>query len=757
MNRFLWSTSVFLLACGLLVYFYQEALFHLNDYLFSPHGDGIKNYYTYLFHAKYDSSFWNFGGMNYPYYEHMVYTDGHPLLSWLIKLLGLADYGVGILNFLMLFSFPVCAVFLYKILDHYGVKGFWAVGAALAIAFMSPQVYRMTGHFSMAYVFAIPGLWWFLICSLKGKPWFWSVIIGLYVFVFFFTHPYLGMILGFFSLFFWLVKTYWNRKDWKRHLGYVFVQVLIPILLFQGLVALTDTHLNRLGQPSGFFDFYASWKSVFVPHDGPLNYFTGAWKIDIGNWESWNYVGFTTVVFAFFILTYLVRNRRTLPFKTIVRSELAMFMLAAYLILLFAFCFPLKYFWLRWIVDLFGPLKQFRVLGRFAWIFFYVFTVFSVVGYYRIYLKQVRKWPMLLVFLSGIFFYAIEFYPVHKNLGVQVASSENPFEADNLTPEMAELVDFVKAGGYDAIMLVPFQHMSSENIMLLGTEQANYDGFVLSYHTRLPMLNSISSRMSLSESVLFNNFFSPEFVEKELVYELPDSARILIVKNLDGAKPQELKLLYCSKEVFHNNHFTAFEFQPEKWNTRAYFDEVLTLERQAVQPVGSGWKSANDSVWFLYESFDSEVGESFGGNGALHRNKGGYDVVYSLDTRNLEPGNYTVSFWYSLLVDRPDVLAVAELDSLGDRKSFWFDEFPVSQSTFIVENWCFVSMEFDVSPMIEKMNLLITGNGNGQPYYLDELLIHKTDQNPLFRRTQRGNQEYVIYNNYWLRADAYTR
>ncbi|MBI3136286.1 MAG: hypothetical protein HYZ14_16545 [Bacteroidetes bacterium] len=754
MNKFT-SLLVFAIAFLILAFFYGDVLAHPNDYLFAPNGDGIKNYYTYLFHAQYDTDFWNFGGMNYPYYEHMVYTDGHPLLSWLIKGFGLQDYGIGILNFLMLISFPLCAVFLYKILVHYGVKNGWAVPAAVAIAFMSPQVFRMTGHFSLAYVFAIPALWWLIIKCLHGKAFLWSFGITAYILIFFFTHPYLGMILCFFSLFFWLVNTAWNRAEWKKNGLHIFIQVLLPIFIFQGLVAITDTHENRVGQPGGFFDYYASWKSVFVPHDGPLNYLTHTWKIDVGNWESWNYVGFTTVVFAGFILVYFIRNRKTLPFKTIVRKELAVFMLAAYIILLFAFCFPLKYHFMRWIVELFGPLKQFRVLGRFGWIFFYVFTVFSVVGFYKIYLRQVNKIPMLLVFMAGILFYAVEFYPVHKNLGVQMSTVKNPFLKKNLPHEMHELVTFIEKEKYDALIVVPFQHMSSENIMLMGTEQGNYDAFLLSYHSQKPLMNSISSRMSLTEAIQFNNFFSPEFVEKDLVYELPDSARILVVKNRDGVKSEELRLIYSSAEVFRNDAFAAFEFNPENWNSRRYFDDVLLMEQQASTDVGQGWKSKNDSAWFVYESFDHEAGESFGGPGALHKLKGGYDVVYELDTRTLDPGMYTVSFWYYLMVDRPDVLAVAEQDSVADRKSFWYDEFPVSQSTFIVDNWCFVTLEFEVSPLIEKFNLLITGNGNGEPYYLDELLIQRSQGNPLFRRTKRGNQEYIIYNNYWLKADSF--
>lgn len=756
MNKFN-SIVVFAVAFLILAFFYSDVLFHPNDYLFSPGGDGIKNYYTYIFHAKHDGDFWNFGGMNYPFYEHMVYTDGHPLLSWIVKSLGLADYGIGILNFLMLISFPVCAVFLYKILHHYGVKEWWSIAAAVAIAFMSPQVYRMTGHFSLSYVFAIPMLWWLIIKSLKGKPIFWSIIILVYVLIFFFTHPYLGMILCFFSLFFWLVNLFWNREKWKKYLVYIFIQVLMPIVIFQGLVALTDTHENRVGQPAGFFDYYASWKSVFVPHDGPLAHLTRSFKIDVGNWESWNYVGFSTVVFAFFILGYFFKNRKTLPFRSILETELAMFMLAAHLILLFAFCFPLKYDFMRWIVDLFGPLKQFRVLGRFGWIFFYVFTVFSVVGFYKIYLKKKNKTVMLVVFILAVIFYAVEFYPVHKMNAVSISSSPNSFERKNLSRDMKELIDFIEEGDFDALMVLPFQHMSSENIMLMGTEQANYDAFLLSYHTHKPLMNSISSRMSLTEAILFNNFFSPEFIEKDLVYELPDSVKILIIKNKDGLKWDERRLIHTTEDAFVNESFKAFYFKPEKWNTRNYFDEVLELEREAKTGLKDGWKSDTNSTWFIYESFDAETGESLGGAGALHKEKGGYDIIYEIDTKGISPGKYTVSFWYYLMVDRPDVLAVAELDSIGDGKTFWYDTFEATQSTHVVENWCHITLDFEASELVEKVNILITGNGNGQPYYIDELLIRRQGESPLFRRITKNNQEYIVYNNYWIKADSFKR
>ena len=42
-------------------------------------GDGIKNTFTYLYQCMYGHGYW-FSGMNYPYGEHIVYTDAQPVL-----------------------------------------------------------------------------------------------------------------------------------------------------------------------------------------------------------------------------------------------------------------------------------------------------------------------------------------------------------------------------------------------------------------------------------------------------------------------------------------------------------------------------------------------------------------------------------------------------------------------------------------------------------------------------------------------------
>ncbi len=77
-SRHLQSLIVCLAATLVLFLFYGNVMMNLNSIVFSGSGDGLINYYTYLYHAKYDQNFWDFTGMNSPFHEHIVYTDPHP-------------------------------------------------------------------------------------------------------------------------------------------------------------------------------------------------------------------------------------------------------------------------------------------------------------------------------------------------------------------------------------------------------------------------------------------------------------------------------------------------------------------------------------------------------------------------------------------------------------------------------------------------------------------------------------------------------
>lgn len=101
--------AIFIVALFLLVFFWP-VLRSPNSIPLGGSPDALKNYYTPWYHAKFDTSYVWFNGMNYPFGEHVTYTDCQPLVANSIRFISvnitdISDYTIGIVNLLMLFSF----------------------------------------------------------------------------------------------------------------------------------------------------------------------------------------------------------------------------------------------------------------------------------------------------------------------------------------------------------------------------------------------------------------------------------------------------------------------------------------------------------------------------------------------------------------------------------------------------------------------------------------------------------------------------
>lgn len=758
-----YTLLVFTISFLILLFFYHKVLLHPNDYVFANGGDGIKNYYTYLFHAKYDSSFFEFSGMNYPFKENIIFTDAHPLLSYLIGFFGLSDYGIGILNVLMLISYPISSVFIFKILKHFKVNNLWSVFASIALTFMAPQAFRMTGHFSLSYVFAVPVMWYLLIQTHQNSSLKWNVITSIYLIIFFFTHPYLGLILTVFALAFWLVNGLVSRKTsgtLKQTLINIGFQVALPILFFQILVTLNDSHAGRLNNPAGFFDMYATLQSLLVAHHGPVLAIKPFLGLESGNWESWSYIGLGTMLYMIVILIYVIKNGKNIAYKQHFKTPLFIFFTASFIVLLFAMCIPFRWDIFKWIVNLFGPLKQFRVLGRFTWIFFYVFTVFIVVLLHKIKAKNNNKTPLNVVFFIGVILFFIEFKPTHDSVSKTTSQNKNPFKIKNINPDLKEIIDLTNKEDYDAIIFLPFTHLSSESVMILGSENANYQSLLLSYHTQTSLLNTMSSRTSLHEAILMINLFSPEFIEKDLAKIVGNDKKILLVKNNDGLDKNEQRMTWSVDKIFKNNTFTAFDFLFDKWNDKQYFDAIISQSKLEKTELENDWKS-DTTTWFYYDGFENTPDKNaMNGKGAFAQKKIGWNKLIELNTDILTEGNYTLSFWYNINIGRPDILAVAE--KITTDTTVWVDQFMVRETNLIIdETWAYVELNFSFKST-DKINILLTSGPSDDWMVVDELLIRKQNSPNLFKnvtlshpKTEKNSTEFLIYNNYWIDKNSF--
>src|SRR5688572_29338951 len=103
-----WKALLLLILLGLalLLLIFGDVFLHPNQYLFGHIEDGTKNYYTAAYYIKYNSGLW-LTGMNYPYGEHITYTDNQPLFAIILNFIQqhispIADYTIGTFNIIML-------------------------------------------------------------------------------------------------------------------------------------------------------------------------------------------------------------------------------------------------------------------------------------------------------------------------------------------------------------------------------------------------------------------------------------------------------------------------------------------------------------------------------------------------------------------------------------------------------------------------------------------------------------------------------
>ncbi|UOQ75532.1 hypothetical protein MUN84_12615 [Hymenobacter sp. 5516J-16] len=91
-----------------------------------------------------------FTGMHYPYGELLLFTDGFPLLAWILKvwknLFGLSLHdALGVFNLTVLLSSVPATPLVYTLIRRGGVAPWFSALSALCIVFLSPQFHRIGG------------------------------------------------------------------------------------------------------------------------------------------------------------------------------------------------------------------------------------------------------------------------------------------------------------------------------------------------------------------------------------------------------------------------------------------------------------------------------------------------------------------------------------------------------------------------------------------------------------------------------------
>lgn len=709
------------------VLYYWPLFVSPGSFLFSTSGDGLKNYFSFLYQERWGDSFIHFSGMNYPFGELHLFTDGQPAMLQLYRWLELIFPGldpIAFMNGALLWSIPISYFFLYLIFRKFKLNILVAALGALCLTFLAPQVFRLTGHFGLAYFCAIPMIWYFVLQMRSKLKWLWALLSIAGILFFFFVHPYLGLILSIFVLFEGLAFALFQKKGRIRSLVLVGLTSLVPVLLFFVVTSSFDQHPDRTPDPYGIFTYHAKPNTVFLPNHSPLKPVVEK-VVTIVNqtWEGWAYIGLSGLLFCVFGLLRIsrrMRKKRTWkPLNPSLPKNLRSAIWAALVLLLFSMAIPLEW-GLDFLLDLLPPLKQFRSLGRFAWIFYYVIGVYA---FYILYLS----WRLLIIRNKSIFAYGllIAFCALYIWEG-SVHHREQGLAMSN-DVALLDSYDFkeIDAADYQAVIPMPFFHHGSENFELAGSDASRKLAFLFSLKTSIPILGGSMARTSVPESKKIIQLLGPNRFPKEIEPDLSDPRPILLLLSPDALPEEDMPWILKSSLIAKTAGYELREIEP----SRFFEEELSTLKEDSSFRELKDKKVFADGpfYFFNYDTLKSELSQF--GAGAFSGKIKNYVRPIVLKRAEFEGWkDIRFSMWmYNAGFSRTQQEVFAEgIDAEGGTHRIAGGS--VLRSRNIWGDWSFVEIEGEIKPEYEEVRLVTKGSRWSRlDYYLDNLLVRPTD------------------------------
>lgn len=758
----------FIFTLFLFFVFYTPVFLHPNDYLFAETGDGIKNYFTYAGYISNNHSWVNFDGMNYPYGEHIFYTDCTPFLALIVKGISwffpsIVHYEIGLLNVLLLVSYIFCAIYLLKIYQLLKINSILAVLSAIAYTLLCPQIFRLTGHLALGTSCVIPMAIYLLLknenLSLNWKT---KIEMAVLTLVSLLIHAYLGIIV--FTTFFgyFLVSHFYSFSkkrniSWKE-ITFTYGILFMPLIAFYLFVFISDSHIGRTTNPFGFFSYYSQIHSFFIPVFGPfMSFFNMIYQPKNIRWESVAYVGIlSTLVFFWFVINFLIKGFK--PKHQLLSLKNNSFIFKLFLLsigaALYAMCIPFRFN--LHLVDYFSMLKQFRALGRFGWIFYFGMSVVTVYMI-QFYLEKIKS-KISITVLSIVFpmFTIFEGLDYHRFISRTIQETPNYFQKEKLNPSLKKGIKTIKQNVYQAIIPLPFFYIGSENHERIPEDnQIITTSMITSFHLKLPLISTYLSRTSLLEAKRIMQVFAPPFYEKEIQNDIHSKKPFLVLTRNVGLSPTEkfylslAKLVYKGKDysfysltyadLFQNKSVEIFKKYTSIQSQLYCQDEWLTTEKSPV-------------FWFDFDQKSTPIHKQ--GKGSFVGNPANYEMLAEITSFKMKlETNYKAQIWVynngeNYGQDQMNQQLFVQVDDGTGAK--WISKFASAKNSSIIDgNWTMIELDFKTLNEKTNYQFMMIGDAlNQKKYIVDDLLITEA-KNDVYKPLKNK----LFYNNHLIRTE----
>ena len=656
-------------------------------------GDGLKTYTNTIYHIRHDSTYSFFEGMNYPFREHIMAATELPGLANALRFIHQNIYEfsdaqiVDSIHLLLMVSLLLCALFLWLIFKRLGIPFWYGIPVAIGLTFLAPQTMRLNGHMGLSIAFVIPMMFYLLLRYEEEKNWKWILWIAAALFISAQFHFYFFGILAGVVFLYMLVKFPFQLS----RLFHLSIMLLPPLLFYYFWMVAGDPVTDRSPKPSGFLHYKASLESIFTNIQLPFFQWLDLHFFEIGKaeFEGRAYVGIVGGLFCLFVLvkglwlglsklSNLINLRDLVNFfqsrylklrftkssrfsksnggeRTELRQRfLHTILFSSILLALFSIGFPFIIPQFEFLLDYAGPLRQFRSIGRFAWVFYFALNIFAFTYLYFAILKLNKPIFKTISFTLIISILAHDSFEFAYSKEFKLYEGFHFKEGEEFTT-----LPGVHYQMYQAILPIPYFNVGSNNFAKNEKGFSSHVSFIMSAQTGLPNIGAMLTRTSRSQTFKQWQLLGQPYTEPSIFKEYPSKKPILLIwwkKTTPEETARYEHLKKGAKFLYEEGNMELYELPLKTFDNRIsdVIDHVLDELEDENLFEHDPFLSTDSLKTFAFVDFDENLSKNpYLGKGSFKGVTTDSAIIFSDQLPNQQAGKpYEISLWADFGTDR---------------------------------------------------------------------------------------------------------
>ena len=518
-----------------------------------------------------------------------------------------------------------------------------------------------------------------------------------------------------------------------------FVQAVLPYLVINfGWLKIDNTVLDRPSAPSGFLYYRAYLEGVFISPDAFYYDFINRFIVGIPSVkdpEGVVYIGLVAAIFSIFLLTIalldiiistlryiieILQNAEPLPTPETDDNDFPMLKIilgVAFILLLLSIGFPFVFKSFEPLLAFTGPLQQFRGIGRFAWVYFYVANIGALFYIYKFSALRFKKWQHIIHIVTILVLWQEAYVYQKKHATFEVQTAEKIWE--NCGEPITKVLPFFNPDTYQAAFPIPYYNVGSENFQFEPQGNTFHYCSFPALQTGLPTMGNFLSRTSLQQAYRGIQMALPPYGKLDIINDLHPTKPILLVQNkMADTTNQYQYLTEKAMFLYENKAIKLYALSMDSLRSLAATSDTR--------------KQFDVSQCAVYQGFDDKKSvKSFSGNGAFEQTISSKTIIFDDHIVGQQKGQkYTCGFWAYCAEDLYPTLEIMirELSPI-ENKQLQYIHWGVRYKLRALHNgWAYYEIPFAVWFDDSHFEINVTQSRlYGKKLWLDEFCIKKID------------------------------